>query len=104
MSSRTYTLHNEATDAAFTSGAVNLQNQPHIAVQGAWDGTLAGTLTLEVSLDGVTWSTATAITLTNPAGAPGDFIVQGLEYASLFRIDLSGVSGSGNLKVLIHGK
>lgn len=103
MSSRTYTVHNEDTSAAFTTDAVNLQNQSKIAVQGAWDGTLAGTLTLEVSLDGITWN-ASSITLTNPAGSPGDFIVQGLDYASLFRVDLASVTGSGNLKVVIHGK
>ncbi len=62
-------------------------------------GTLAGTLTLEMSLDNTTWVSSGA-TLALTAGLTGTASTTG-KAARYFRVSLSGSSGTGTVTVKI---
>jgi hypothetical protein len=82
-----------------------------LSIQAIWTGTLTGTLSVEGcnwSTDGVngTWTPLT-VTLhgTQPAGAPGSFMIDPLTVAAAWiRVRWTSVSGAGNITVYIVGK
>jgi len=99
---RTNTLINEEVSAAVTKRLVAFPDEYHLAVQFVWDGTLTATVTIEESVDGENWATSSVTA--GPAGSPGVARAELDSPYPYLRAVVSGVTGSGNLKVIVHGK
>jgi len=76
-----------------------------ISAQCVWTGTPTGTLFLQVSNDGTTWSTTAEVFGANPAGGASNtsetWFGNGYKQA---RISYTNASGSGNLTVKVFLK
>ncbi len=100
MSSKSYVVFDKEISEAETSEPIVFIKEYHLSFLLVADPALSCTATIEISNDGENF-VATTITLS--AGASPD--LQELDTAaSVVRVALSGVSGSGNLKLLAHGK
>jgi hypothetical protein len=102
MSFKSHTLIDETVAAAVTTTLVSFPGEYRLAFQVVWTGTLAATVVVQSSVDSETW-TATAVT-ESPAGSPGNGFTELPTGAPYFRAVVTGVTGTGNLKVVAHGK
>lgn len=102
MSSITKKVIKEAVDSSFNSDPLNLQGQYHLSFQMVWTDTLSGSIEFEYSNDGLTWTPATPTG--SPAGSPGSSFAEEDTAYSLVRVVYTHTSGSGDLKILVHGK
>jgi hypothetical protein len=76
-----------------------------ISFQFVWTGTITGTLDVELSNDGVTWTPALIdTTALDPSGSAGSGVIE-LETASRFvRSSYIATSGTGNMSVHYSAK
>lgn len=84
----------------------NIQNLDNIGLQVAWTSTAIGTLTVQCSVDGVTYSALTfSPALTQPAGASGGYLINlnQLPFPWL-KVSYTNVSSTGVLNVKIFAK
>lgn len=98
-------VDNQAISAVtFNSSGLPLAQMYGYSIQALWTGTLAGTIKLQATIDGSTWSD---IGSTSQAlgGAAGSFLwnVTGAFYNQV-RVALTGVTGTGNLTVWQQAK
>lgn len=73
-----------------------------VAFQFVWTGTGIGSIDLEVSMDGVTWTLAQS-NAPGPSGANGDHVIEILTATKFVRGVYSHVSGTGTLTVNFSG-
>lgn len=88
-----------------TSDPTNIENLDHIAYQAVWTGTPTGSVTIEGTVDGDTWTTITLDTTISAAGSADDalIVLNNLPFVSI-RLKYTASSGSGTLNVNISGK
>jgi len=92
--------------ATINSPAVFIENIDNIGLQVSWTGTPVGTITINGSIDGVTYSSFDfSPTLAQPAGSPGSYLVS-INQAPFdyLQVSYTNASGSGSLTVFILGK
>ncbi len=99
-------IDNDTAAATVTGTAVPTEFFPIIGVQGVWTGTVNGTITLEGSIDGTTYSAIAGVSIA-PAGSAGSGI--SVPTATFIphrfvRAVFTRTSGSGLLNVYISGK
>lgn len=101
MSSKSYTLFNKTVDSVESSEVITFPKEYHLSFMLISTGTLACTATVELSNDGTNF-VASATTLT--ASGPTIDLEEMDTAASIVRVTLSGVTGTGNLVIKAHGK
>lgn len=80
--------------------SISMGGYTSIGFQCVWTGTLAGTISVEVSNDGTNWTDSGVSAGADPAGSAGNSIVAlaSLPF-SLVRLKLTYTSGSGDFTV-----
>ena len=102
MKSKVYSIVENGSmtgTAVITSSTIDLSVWEHLSIQFVWTGTPNGTLAMQVSNDGSTWSSYT-ITLPSVAGVASNGAVQISSIAHQFaRITYTNSSSTGTLNV-----
>lgn len=102
MSFKSHILIDETVASPVTTKSVLFPAEYRLAFQIVWTGTLTATVVIQSSVDSETW-TSTVVTA-GPAGSAGDAFAELSSAAPHYRVIVTGVSGTGNLKVVAHGK
>ena len=92
--------------ATITTNPQNINTYDTLAVAVNWTGTATGTITLQMSADGIQYDNLVFTpVLTQPSGSGGQFSSAipcfGFQY---FRATYTNVSGTGVLKVFVYSK
>lgn len=89
-----------------TSATYNIVNLDNMGLQVIWTGTAVGTITVNCSIDGVTFDALTFTpALTQPAGVAGHYIINLNQVPFPFlNVAYTNTSGSGTLDVWLFGK
>jgi hypothetical protein len=91
-----------ATMTGTVTGSVDCREAKAIAIQHVWTGTPTGSLKIQASCDGITYSTIDTQAL---SGAAGDYIVNFANPGYFFiQTSYVGVSGTGVLTSTINTK
>ena len=89
----------------YTSPSVNIQNLDTISLQISWTGTAAGTLSVLVSQDDVTYNALASPTWPALAGSAGKFTIMLNQLSDIYiKIQYANSSGTGVLTASIAGK
>jgi hypothetical protein len=87
-----------------TGDAVDIAGVDKICFQVSWTGTPTAVLEIEISNDGLLWTTSAAAAIAEPAGSVGNTMIE-LETAAAFaRLFFDRTSGSGTVSAHIVGK
>lgn len=89
--------------ATITSSTITLASKTGYAMQAVYTGSPVGTLTVEGSNDGTTWSTVTDSTVAVSAAGSTLYNISGVQY-ELARLLYTFTSGTGSLTVYASSK
>ena len=101
----------QAVSGNVTSSATNVFSKDNVVIQLLWDGTLAGSFDVQVSVDyskdtGVgTWDSLPFSPTPAATGSPGHWTIDLNQLGSVYiQVVFTYVSGAGNLTSTIAGK
>jgi hypothetical protein len=92
--------------STITSDTYNVVNLDNIGLQCIWTGTATGTITVNGSVDGSTFTSLTFNpALTQPAGSAGNILIDINQFPFPFlNVAYTNATGSGTLNVWLFGK
>ena len=92
----------------FFGKAVPIDGVDRIGFQFSWDGDLTGTLEMDISFDGLLWTkvdpTKMITSGEDPAGVPGNAIIEFETTAAFARGRYEATTGTGLVQIHVVGK
>lgn len=94
-----------STGANITGDSFSIQDNDNIGIQISWDGTTAGTFSVEVSNDNSTWDALTLSSTPTASGSAGSWSIN-INQAPFqyMRIKFTRTSGTGTATAIVSMK